>query len=55
MGAWNPEEAKSDYKRVMELDAKMKKSVMKEMSDLESMEKKKDEEDKAKLQGKMFT
>ncbi|XP_052238554.1 AH receptor-interacting protein-like isoform X2 [Dreissena polymorpha] len=51
MGAWNPEEAKSDFERVMELDPSLTKTVKKLLHDIEELQKAKDEEDKKKLQG----
>ncbi len=54
MGAWNPEEAKSDFKKVAEIDKTMEKAVAKELRSLVELEKQKTQEDKQKLQGKMF-
>ena len=55
LGAWNPDEAKKDFERVSQLDQSLQKAVRKELKVLEEMEKAKDEEDRAKLQGKLFT
>ena len=55
VGAWNPEEARADFSRVMELDPTLKRSVNKEIQQLTEMEKQKLLEDKEKLQGKMFS
>lgn len=52
-GAWNPEEAKNDYKRCMELDASLKQSITKELNALNEEIKIRDLEDKMKFQ-KMF-
>ncbi|XP_069135349.1 AH receptor-interacting protein-like [Argopecten irradians] len=49
VGAWNPKEAKADYKRVMELDETLTSAVQKELKSLSEKEHQKDLEDKAKL------
>jgi AH receptor-interacting protein len=54
VGAWNPREAREDFTRVIELDHSLLATVRKELKQLEEMEKKKDEEDKSKLKGKIF-
>lgn len=54
MGAWNPQEAREDFMRVMELDRSLLATVQKELKQLEEMEKKQDEDDRSKLKGKMF-
>lgn len=51
VGAWNPEEAKQDFERVMELDPSLVNSVTKELKHLEQIKKQKDSEDKQKLKG----
>ena len=54
-GAWNPDAAIEDYKQVLELDSSLEKTCNKEIQAIMDMKKKKDAEDRAKLQGKMFT
>ena len=54
VGAWNPEDAKNDFKKVAEVDKTMEKAVAKELRSLTELEKQKTQEDKQKLQGKMF-
>lgn len=54
VGAWNFDEAESDFKKVAEIDCTLKKLIQKELKDIESLRKSKDSEDKAKLLGKMF-
>lgn len=49
IGAWNPEDAKRDFKRVVELDPSLKGVVKKELMALEEMIKEKDREDKEKF------
>ena len=51
VGAWDPEEAKNDFRLAAKLDSSLTKSVEKEIKFLEEQEKKKAEEDKAKLAG----
>ena len=51
VGAWNPVEAKADFKRATELDHSLEKSVNKELQRIDVMQKKKDQEDKDKLKG----
>eukprot|EP00095_Tigriopus_kingsejongensis_P000254 maker-scaffold272_size230267-snap-gene-0.22 protein:Tk00254 transcript:maker-scaffold272_size230267-snap-gene-0.22-mRNA-1 annotation:"ah receptor-interacting protein" len=53
VGAWNPNAAKEDFLRVMDLDTSLNSSCKKELKKLDEMEKVKDEEDKQKLQ-KLF-
>jgi AH receptor-interacting protein len=54
VGAWNPQQAREDFTQVMELDHSLLATVRKEMKQLEEMEKKRDEDDRSKLKGKMF-
>ena len=49
VGAWNPEEAKSDFKRVAELDHSLEVTCRKELKRVEDMEKVKNKEDQEKL------
>lgn len=49
VGAWNPTEAKKDFEAVMVLDTSLVTSCRKEISDIEAMEKIKDQEDKEKM------
>jgi AH receptor-interacting protein len=51
IGAWNPEEAKLDFKRVVELDPTLTNTVKKELKILDDMQKEKDIRDKEKLKG----
>lgn len=48
-GAWNPQEAKSDYKRVAELDPGLVNTCASEMVKIEALEKEKDRLDKEKM------
>ena len=54
MGAWDPEEAKEDFQQVSKLDPSLAKTCAKEILNIEELQKKKNEEDRTKLQGKMF-
>ena len=54
VGAWNPQEAREDFTRVMELDKSLAGTVKKELKLLEEMEKEKLKEDKGKLKGRIF-
>lgn len=51
---WNVAEAREDFNKVIELDANLESIVRKELKQLELAERKKDEEDRQKLQGKIF-
>ncbi|KAL4223132.1 Aryl-hydrocarbon-interacting protein-like 1 [Mactra antiquata] len=51
VGAWNPEEAKQDFERVMELDPTLSNSVKKELKQIDELKKQKDLQDKEKLKG----
>ena len=51
VGAWNPEEAKTDFARVIELDPSLSGAVHKELKSLEEMQRQKDLKDKEKLKG----
>ena len=55
VGAWNPEEAKKDFAKVVQLDSTLEKAVKKELKTIADLEKAREAEDKAKLQGKLFT
>jgi len=52
---WRVEEARQDYQRVMELDPSLANSVRNELKQLEKDVRLKDEEEKRKLQGKLFS
>ncbi|KAL3856858.1 hypothetical protein ACJMK2_011569 [Sinanodonta woodiana] len=54
VGAWNPEDARKDFERILQIDTKLASAVKKELKLLEDKQKAKDEEDKQKLQG-MFS
>nr|ACO14554.1 AH receptor-interacting protein [Caligus clemensi] len=49
IGAWSPVEAKSDFTRVSVLEPSLANTCLKEIKDIESLEKEKDFEDKEKL------
>lgn len=51
---WNFSEARRDFAEATKLDPKLRGAIRKELATMEEAEKKKDEEDKAKLQG-LFT
>ena len=51
VGAWNPDEARLDFKRVMELDSSLTNTVKKELKILDDLQKQKDTGDKEKLKG----
>jgi len=53
-GAWNPSEAKKDFKTVVQLDESLAAACNKELVEIEKMEKMKDLEDKEKMT-KLFT
>ena len=55
VGAWNPEEAKKDFAKVAQLDSTLEKAVKKELKVIADLKKAKAVEDKAKLQGKLFS
>lgn len=55
MGAWNPKEAREDFKRAAQLDPTLAKTVNKEIAAITEMEKQRDEEYKKRLGGKIFT
>lgn len=54
VGAWNPEEARADFQKVVDLDPTLISTVKRELKLLDDLERKKNEEDKAKLKGKIF-
>ena len=49
VGAWNPEQAKTDFKRVVELDSSLGDTCRKELRRVEEMERVKDKDDQEKL------
>ena len=49
IGAWSPNEARADLKKVPELDASLLVTCTKELKNLERLEKEKDNADKDKL------
>ena len=51
VGCWNPEEARQDFERVMELDKSLVKIVKKELEELDKKENKHKEECKKKFKG----
>lgn len=53
VGAWNPDEAKKDFQKVMELDPSLISLVKKELTIIDEQIKRKDTEDKSKLK-KLF-
>lgn len=55
VGAWNPEQAKKDFERAMELDPSLGKAVKKELQNLDELQRAKDQQDKQKLQGMFDT
>lgn len=52
---WRTDEAKTDYQRVCDLDPSLENKVNSELRLLDIAIKKKDAEDRQKLQGKLFT
>jgi AH receptor-interacting protein len=50
--SWKPKEARTDLNRVLELDSSLKKMVSKILQDLDTEQKKRDAEDRKRLQGK---
>ena len=54
VGAWNPNEARSDFERVAELDPSMVKVVRKELANLDELEKRKTSDDRVLFEGKIF-
>ena len=50
-GAWDPDQAREDFSRVIELDPSLAGAVKKELKILEEKEKLKNESDKKKLKG----
>ena len=51
VGAWNPDEAVTDFDRVAELDPSLAAAVRKELKIVEDLKSQKDAEDARKLQG----
>ena len=51
VGAWNPEQAKEDFLKAAELDTSLSKTVQREIKAVEEQEKKKTDEDRAKMAG----
>lgn len=54
VGAWNFQEAKNDFQKLMEVDPKSENLVRRELQELEKLRKAKDREDEAKFAGKLF-
>lgn len=54
VGAWNPEDARQDYERIRRLDQSLVNAVNKELRRLDEHIKKKDDDDRARLKGKLF-
>jgi AH receptor-interacting protein len=54
VGAWNPQQAREDFTRAMQLDPSLLATIQKELKQLTKMERNQDEEDKSKLKGKIF-
>lgn len=54
IGAWNPEDARNDLERVIELDSSAIKDARKQLKVLEELKKQKDLEDRERLRGKLF-
>lgn len=54
VGAWNFQEAKTDFRKLLEVDPKLRNLVSQELQKLEKLRKAKEAEDKATLMGKMF-
>lgn len=52
-GAWNPNEARCDFRRALELDTSLKTVVTKELNAIDDEQKLRDAQDKIKLQ-KLF-
>lgn len=51
VGAWNPQEARQDFERVMELDSTLTNNVKKELKQIDELQKARDLQDKEKLKG----
>ena len=49
VGAWNPEQAKNDFKKAAELDSGLEVTCRKELKRVEEMEKDKDKDDQEKM------
>lgn len=49
VGAWNPNEARQDFERLLELDSSLDNIVNRELKDLDKMIKERDKEEKEKL------
>ncbi|CAM1301345.1 AIPL1 (predicted) [Pycnogonum litorale] len=54
VGAWNPDLAKDDFLKVMQLDDSLRAVVEKELNNLEKIKKRNDASDRDKLKGKIF-
>jgi AH receptor-interacting protein len=54
VGAWNPDDARRDLKRVIELDQSLANAARKELKNIDALEKEKLDSDRALLQGKIF-
>ena len=55
VGAWNTREARQDFERVAELDPALSKAAHKELQHLDELEQEKKNQDRALLEGKMFS
>lgn len=53
-GAWNPDQAKADYNKCLELDDKLNSTINRELNELSKQEKLNDINNKLKFQ-KLFT
>lgn len=51
VGAWNPDDAKADFAKCLELDASLAKNIERDVKQLEQEIKAKDKTDKSRLQG----
>jgi len=51
---WDREEAEADFARVVKLDPSLRRTVEREVNQLRQKMKKEEEEEKARLQGKLF-
>jgi hypothetical protein len=54
VGAWNPDDARRDYGRVIELDQSLANAARKEIKNIDALEKEKLNSDKVLFQGKIF-
>ncbi|GAB6030072.1 hypothetical protein CHUAL_005752 [Chamberlinius hualienensis] len=54
IGAWNPDAARADLNKILTVDQSMSSLVNKKLATLDELIKQKNDEDKAKLAGKLF-